>query len=74
MYFAVQCAQPLTSLNVSIEGYSNYRVEGSQMTYTCKSGLQPTNQLVSNCTNTGEWLPDPSELICQSKYLYIMCV
>ena len=60
------CASPDTGLNVSVKGYSN-GVEGSQITYYCLPGLIPNEEMVASCTRDGNWIPNPSELVCRLK-------
>ena len=55
----------MPSPNVTIEGVNFLMaLEGSQITYYCHDGLLPSEQMVANCTETGNWDPDPAKLIC----------
>ena len=47
-----------------IEG-NDSGLEGSQIIFGCQTGLVPSHSVVSNCTNQGTWLPDPSQLRCK---------
>ena len=59
---------PTHASNVTIENDNSIAVEGSQVTYYCKDGLVPSDRRVATCTNSGNWNPDPAELICTGSY------
>jgi hypothetical protein len=41
-------------------------VEGTTFTFSCPPGLALMGPNSTICTKTGEWEPDPSELVCYS--------
>ena len=52
--------------NVTIDNYTN-RIEGSQISYHCLSGLEPVESTVSTCLSSGIWNPNPSQHNCTTK-------
>ena len=64
----VNCGTPELPVNgsVSLDGQSFHPL-GSEVTYRCDDGLFPTGVMTSTCTDVGErgeWVPDPSQLMC----------
>ena len=57
------CSSPTVGSWVHVEG-NDSGLEGSQIIFRCQTGLVPSHSAVSNCTNLGMWLPDPSQLRC----------
>ena len=66
IYIPAWCAYPSgIASNVTVEEYNSIALEGSQITYHCQPGLVPSEWMVANCTESGYWIPDPAELICE---------
>ena len=63
---AVDCGAPQPPLNGTVDTYSS-TTEGSSITYHCNMGLFPVNKLVSVCSCTGQWTPNPTELSCTTE-------
>ena len=45
---------------------------GEQLWFGCEEGFYPREPIVATCQEDGLWYPDPTELICHSKY-HIPC-
>ena len=58
-----RCSPPVVSPNVTVDGYSN-GVEGSQISFSCQSGLEPSESFVSTCISSEIWSPNPAEHNC----------
>ena len=59
----------------SIEAYDDLPIEGSTIMFSCPNGLKlvggPSN--LATCTS-GEWEPDPSDLMCNGKLLILTSI
>ena len=55
----------------AIEGYDGLPVEGSAIRFRCPPGLELIglggSSTLAICTESGEWDPDPSGLMCNGK-------
>ena len=66
-----KCGQPelLLIANDSvpnIEGYNGLPIEGSVISFSCPPGLSLIGPNFATCTETGEWEPDLSSLVCNN--------
>lgn len=50
-----------------IMNYTDPAVEGSNVTFSCPSGLILTGPSVATCMRNGKWEPDPREVACKGK-------
>ena len=48
----------------NIEGYDGLPIEGSTIMFSCPPYLSLIGPNVATCTETGEWDPDISGLLC----------
>ncbi len=39
---------------------------GTNLTYHCKYGAFPNNSFTTTCIDGGEWIPNPSKLVCRN--------
>ena len=39
-------------------------IDGSNISYKCIDGFQPTTEITAYCNSSGFWIPDPRNLIC----------
>ena len=39
-------------------------IGGSNISYKCIDGFQPTTEITAYCNSSGFWIPDPRNLIC----------
>ena len=63
---AATCERPET-LMVDVMSSGQSFSEGSVITFQCKKGPIPNEQMVSTCIAQGEtrvWVPDPNSLVC----------
>ena len=58
----MNCYPPLPPINGSVSYTTT--MEGSQATYKCDNGFIPYEQFKTTCCETGQWFPDPMELVC----------
>ena len=47
-----------------VVGYDNLLIEGSTITFSCPPGSMLIGPNSATCTDSGEWEPDPSGLMC----------
>ena len=67
---AVTCDSMATQNDNSttvIMKYTDPAVEGSNVTFSCPSGLILTGPSVATCMRNGKWEPDPMEVACRGK-------
>ena len=71
LYIIANCGHPeLLSIGEandsvpSIEGYNGIPIEDSTITFSCPPGLSLIGPNVATCTETGQWDPDISGLLC----------
>ena len=62
--FVVDCGLPVAPRNGSLESYTN-TTEGSEVFYSCVTGLVPEERMRAVCTRNG-WSPNPADLSCSS--------
>ena len=58
----VNCHPPQPPINGNVSYITT--IEGAQATYQCNNGYIPFGELKTTCCETGQWFPDPMELIC----------
>lgn len=56
---------------VIVEGYTSGR-EGSQISFRCQTGLEPSDSVTSVCDRGGVWSPSPTNHKCRG-IKYIIC-
>ena len=39
-------------------------IDGSNISYKCIDGFQPTTEITAYCNSSGFWIPDPRNHIC----------
>ena len=45
--------------------YNTPALEGSQVSFSCSSGMVLTGPNISMCASNGEWEPDPNHIRCK---------
>ena len=64
LYFPfTDCGNPSPANGVSINPYTATTI-GSAITFQCKDGLIPVEEVSASCGMDGEWHPDPSLHVC----------
>ena len=69
-----KCDHPLSqpidgAIKVQVSGYGDPAVVGTNVTFSCPSGLQDvvlTGPTKTTCTGNGRWEPDPRDTMCKS--------
>ena len=61
-FMSVDCGAPVAPQNGSIKNYTD-TTEGSEVFYSCESGLVPEGRMRAVCTLNG-WSPNPADLCC----------
>ena len=64
----VSCGVPTPPGNGSIAPIPNI-LEGAEVSFGCNEGFVPTGQRMAMCRTTGNWTPDPADLVCTRKIL-----
>ena len=61
----VDCGIPMLGQNVVIDlkSYST-TTENSTIMFHCSEGFSPNNTVMSECTNEGNWNPNPNMHMC----------
>ena len=59
----VSCGAPTPPGNGSIGAHQNTS-EGAEILFGCNQGFVPTGQRTAVCQTTGNWFPDPADLVC----------
>ena len=67
---AANCGVPKSPGNGTIVNYTS-TVEGSTLLYQCNPGFGPVGEMTAVCTASGNWSPDPADVICREIGLYI---
>jgi len=60
---SVSCGAPTPPGNGSIGAHQNTS-EGAEILFGCNQGFVPTGQRMAVCQTTGNWFPDPADLVC----------
>ena len=61
--YTVSCGELTPPPSGYLNGYES-TVEGSEIYYSCNTGLVPVEQMVTVCLANGEWTPNPAEHNC----------
>ena len=64
-----KCGHPLHQSadndSVTVIGYRDPAVEGTNVTFSCSPGLVLTGPSTTTCMDNGQWEPDPREVKCK---------
>ena len=64
-----KCDRPvLQSTFITITGFSDPAIQGTNITFTCPPGLVLTGPITSTCMENGEWDADLWSLRCKGKF------
>ena len=63
-FIIVNCYDPDAPNNGSVIDNYDHTREGATVTYLCDDGFRPSQQMTSNCTSSGNWVPLPQEHMC----------
>ena len=62
-FTSVDCRIPGGPQGGSVENYTG-TTEGSEVFYSCNQGLVPVGRMRANCTENGQWSPNPADVSC----------
>ena len=63
MLNSIDCEEP--QLDSSITSYYNNTCSEMLLTFWCKTGWSPSEQITARCTTEQQWAPDPANHICE---------
>jgi len=71
LFYLVSCGAPTPPGNGSIGAHQNIS-EGTEILFGCNQGFFPIGQRTAVCQTTGNWFPDPADLVCTSELFTAM--
>lgn len=71
MLNSIDCQE--LQLDSSITSYYNNTCSEILLTFWCKAGWSPNEQITSGCTTGRQWTPDPFDHICNGDQ-HFLCI
>ena len=65
----IECQKPMPPQYVVLEPLLGESLPlNSCVTYKCRQGFEPGNQLTAVCMNDSTWSPSPTDHVCRGDY------